>query len=103
MEDRSFPAVLHRAASPGGEDVVRSAARLAAQLGVDWTAVYVETPTLQRLPAQERERILRTVKLAQDFGARTAILSGGDAAAVIVDYARTHNCSKVVARTQPRA
>ncbi len=29
---------------PGGEDLVRSAARLAAQLGVDWTAAYVETP-----------------------------------------------------------
>jgi len=81
---------------PGGEDVVRSAARLAAQLGVDWAAVYVETRALQRLRAQERERILRTVKLAQDFGARTSVLSGGDAAAEIIEYARTHNCSKLV-------
>jgi two-component system sensor histidine kinase KdpD len=81
---------------PGGEDVVRSAARLATQLGVDWTAVYVETRTLQRLPAQERERILRTVKLAQEFGAQTSVLSGGDAAAEIVEYARMHNCSKLV-------
>ncbi len=81
---------------PGGEDVVRSAARLAAQLGVVWTAVYVETRTLQRLPVQERERILRTVKLAQEFGARTSILSGGDAAAEVVEFARTHNCSKLV-------
>ncbi len=80
----------------GGEDVVRSAARLAAQLGVDWTAVYVETPVLQRLPTSERERILRTVKLAQEFGAHTSILSGSDAAAEAVEYARTHNCSKLV-------
>jgi two-component system, OmpR family, sensor histidine kinase KdpD len=80
----------------GGEDVVRSAARLAVQLGVDWTAVYVETRMLQRLPVQERERILRTVKLAQEFGARTSVLSGGDAAGEIVEYARTHNCSKLV-------
>ena len=56
---------------PGSDDVVRSAARLASQLGVDWSAVYVETPGLQRLPAAERERILRTVKLAQEFGAQT--------------------------------
>jgi hypothetical protein len=55
--------------------LVRSAARLATQLGVEWTAVYVETPGLQRLPTPERERILRTVKLAQDLGARTAILA----------------------------
>jgi len=79
-----------------GDGVVRNAARFAAQLGVEWTAVYVETPRLQRLPAATRERILRTLKLAQDLGARTAVLSGVDVAQVILDYARTHNSSKVV-------
>ena len=34
--------------------------RLAKQLDAPWTAVYVETPRLQRLPAQERGRILKT-------------------------------------------
>ena len=81
---------------PGGKGVIRNAARLASQLGVDWMAVYVETPRLQRLPAQAREGILRTLKLAQDMGARTAVLSGADPAAVLVDYARSHNCSKLV-------
>src|SRR5262245_15043764 len=79
-----------------GDDVVRSAARLASQLGIDWTAVYVETPSLQRLPARRRERILQTVKLAQELGASTAILAGDDPAALIVDYARTHNSSKIL-------
>ena len=81
---------------PGSDYLVRSAARLATQLGVEWTAVYVETPALQRLAAPERERILRTVKLAQELGAKTAILSGEDPAALVVEYARTHNCSKVI-------
>jgi two-component system sensor histidine kinase KdpD len=80
----------------GGDDVVRSAARLATQLEVEWTAVYVETPRLQRLPPAERERILKTVKLAQEFGARTAILAGSEPAAVVIEYARAHNCSKLV-------
>ncbi len=80
----------------GGDDTVRSAARLATQLGVGWTAAYVETPALQRLPTRERERILMTVKLAQEFGATTAILAGADAAVEVVEYARTHNCSKLV-------
>ena len=80
----------------GADHVVRSTARLAGQLGVEWTAVYVETPALQRLPTGDRERILRTLKLAQDLGARTAILSGEHPARSIVDYARTHNCSKVI-------
>ena len=81
---------------PGDENVVRNAARLAGQLGIEWTAVYVETPSLQRLPNIERQRILLAVKLAQDFGATTAILAGGDPAAQIVQYAREHNCSKVL-------
>jgi two-component system sensor histidine kinase KdpD len=81
---------------PGGDDVVRNAARLASQLGVDWTAVYVETPALQRLAAHERERILHTVKLAQDFGAKTAILAGSEPAVEVVEFARQHNCSKVI-------
>ena len=79
-----------------GEHLVRSAARLATQLGVEWTCAYVETPALQRLPASERERILRTVKLGQDLGARTTILASGDAARALADYARKHNCAKLV-------
>jgi len=87
---------------PGGEHVVRSAARLATQLNVDWTAVYVETPALQRLPSGRRERILRTLKLAQDLGANTAILSGSDAPPAIVEYARNHNISKLIFGRSPR-
>jgi len=81
---------------PGGERVVRSAARLATQLNVDWTAVYVETPTLQRLSSARRERILKMVKLAQDLGATTAILSGNDAPSAVIEYAREHNISKLI-------
>ncbi len=88
---------------PGGEHLVRSAARLANQLAIEWTAAYVETPKLQRLPPPERERILTTLKLAQDLGAKTAVLSGNDAAASIVEYAHIHNCSKLlVGRAHPK-
>ena len=59
----------------GAEHIVRSAARLAGQLDEKWTAVYVETPRLQRLPNDERARILKVVSLAQELGANTAIQS----------------------------
>ena len=82
---------------PGGhaEQVVRSAARLAGQMSTAWHAVYVETPGLQRLAAPAREAILEALKLAQDLGATTAVLSGADVAATAVDYARNHNLSKI--------
>jgi two-component system sensor histidine kinase KdpD len=80
---------------PGCDHVVRSTARLAGQLGTDWHAIYIETPALQRLPARQREQILKTLKLAQDLGAVTAVLSGNDIAETAVDYARSHNLSKI--------
>ncbi len=79
-----------------GEHVVRSAARLAQQLAVAWHAVYVETPALQRLPDAQRERILRTVKLAGELGATTAVLSAQGVATALVEHARHHNLSKLL-------
>ncbi|MCX7077933.1 MAG: two-component system sensor histidine kinase KdpD [Pseudomonas sp.] len=80
----------------GTEKTVRSTARLAAQLNVPWHAVYVETPTLQRLPEVARRRVLRTLKLAQEMGAQISTLAGQDVAETLVKYARQHNLSKVV-------
>jgi two-component system sensor histidine kinase KdpD len=80
----------------GSEHVVRSAARLAKQLDAEWTAVYVETPRLQRMPAAERSRILSVVSLAEELGARTAILTGTDVCQAVVDYARDQNIATVI-------
>jgi two-component system sensor histidine kinase KdpD len=80
---------------PECDHVVRSTARLAGQLGTGWHAIYIETPALQYLPAAQREQILKTLKLAQDLGATTAVLSGSDIALTAVEYARSHNLSKI--------
>ncbi|WP_109478551.1 DUF4118 domain-containing protein [Paraburkholderia sp. C35] len=84
---------------PGAEAplLVRAAARLAASLKADWIAVYVETPRLQRLSDQRRERTLDALKLAAELGAETATLAGGDAVSTLIGYARVRNVSKLVA------
>jgi two-component system sensor histidine kinase KdpD len=88
---------------PGAEHVVRSAARLANHLDAEWTAVYVETPKLQRLPREERARILKVVSLAEELGAKTAILTGARPSEAIGEYARDQNISTVVVgRGSPR-
>ncbi len=88
----------------GDDHVVRSAARLSQQLAVAWHAVYVETPALQRLSNVRRERILQTVKLAQELGATTAVLSAQNVPAALVEHARHHNLSKVVmGHNEPRS
>src|ERR1700686_2667887 len=85
----------------GAERVVRAAARLAGQLSAEWHAVYVETPGLQRLPAARREKILATLTLAKDLGATTAVIADADVAMSVIDYARSHNLSKLVIGRDP--
>ena len=80
----------------GIDHIIRSTARMASQLNAEWHVIYVETPELQRLASEERERILKSLKMAGDLGARTAVLSGSDIAHTIVDYARSQNFSKIV-------
>ena len=80
----------------GGEHIVRSAALLAQQLAVSWHAVYVETPALQRLPNDKRERILRAVKLAEDLGATASVLPSASVAEAVIEHARQYNLSKIV-------
>lgn len=82
--------------SDGEDKLVRSAARLADKLDAPWHAIYIETPQLQRLSSQHRQRILKTLKLAQDMGAETATLPGSDVAETVSQYARNHNLAKIL-------
>lgn len=79
-----------------GETLVRAARRLTSSLRAEWTAVYVETPATQRLPAAKRERVLSALRLAEQLGARTASLSGQDLVATLVDYVRSQNATKLI-------
>ena len=83
------------------ERVVRAAALLASQLNTDWHAIYVETPGLQRLAPEKREKILATLNLAQELGATTAVIADAGIAESIIEYARKHNLSKLVIGRDP--
>ena len=89
-------ALLVCVGSDDGPGLVRAAARLAEALHARWHAVYVETPTLQRLPEARRGGILKVLQLARDLGAHTAVLSDPEPAAAVHDYARTHNLNRVL-------
>lgn len=81
---------------PDAAQTVRTAARLAGQLSVNWHAAYVETPPLQRLPAVERDRILAVLVLAEELGASTAVLTGDQIALALAAQAQRLNCATVV-------
>jgi len=76
--------------------LVRSASRMANALHAQWLAVYVETPKLVRLPQAARDRILRTLRLAEELGAETENLSGESVAATLIEFARRNNVSRII-------
>ncbi|MDT7517677.1 DUF4118 domain-containing protein [Rhodoferax sp. TBRC 17660] len=80
----------------GAEHAVRTAARLAGQLNVRWHGAYVETPALQRLPARDRDRTLAVLKLAEELGGKTAVLTGDQIAPTLLQHAQELNCATLV-------
>lgn len=88
---------------PEAERLVRVAARLAHSLKSDWLAVYVETPRLQRLSDAQRDRVLKTLRLAETLGAETTTLSGTEVAQTLLTYARSRNVSKIVVGKSTRS
>jgi two-component system sensor histidine kinase KdpD len=81
---------------PGGDLLVRNAARLAQSQNVRWHAVYVEAPGVGRLSRAQRAEILRVLRLATELGAETATLSAQDVAPALAAYARRHNLRRLV-------
>jgi two-component system sensor histidine kinase KdpD len=80
-----------------GERLVRSARRLADELGAEWSAIHIETVEGRRAPEDMQARVARTLRLAEDLGARVVTIPGQTVAATVLEYARTHNVTKIIA------
>jgi two-component system sensor histidine kinase KdpD len=82
--------------SPLAARLVRAARRMAARLRAEWLVVYVETPAHLRLPEADRDRVVQTLRLAEQLGAETVTLSGQKVSEELLTYAQTRNVSKIV-------
>src|SRR5436309_1371521 len=82
--------------SPLSARLVRAGRRLAAQLEAPWVVVYVETPAHRKLGADDRARVLETLRLADSLRAGTVTLTGARMSDEILAYARSRNVSKIV-------
>jgi two-component system sensor histidine kinase KdpD len=82
--------------NPLAERLIRAGKRLATGLHADWIVVYVETPELQRLPAERRDAVLRMLRLAEQLGAETVTLSAPEMSEAIIQFANQRNVTKIV-------
>jgi two-component system, OmpR family, sensor histidine kinase KdpD len=82
--------------SPLAEKLIRTTRRLADELNAEWVALYVEIASKPENNPANRERIGRTLQLAEELGAKSITRAGRSIHEVVLDYARKHNITKVV-------
>jgi len=90
--------------APQSANLVRAARRMAARLRAPWIAMSVESPTFDRLPAADRERVAAHLALAEKLGAETIVVRGESVRDEILNVARQRNVSRIVVGrpTHPR-
>ena len=84
-------------ASPLSEKLIRAARRLAGEMNAEWFALNVETLASARLSVAQRDRLAANLHLAESLGAKTISLPGNSVVEVVIEYARTHNVTKIIA------
>jgi len=82
--------------TPYSARLVRAAKREAEHLGAEWIAAYVETPAQLRLPAETRHQVVRTLRLAEELGAKTVTLTGPRMSEALLAYARDRNVTRII-------
>jgi two-component system sensor histidine kinase KdpD len=82
--------------NPLAEKLVRTTRRLADELKAEWVAAYVEIASKPENNPANRERIGRTLQLAEELGAKSITLAGRSIHEAVLDYARRNNITKVV-------
>ncbi len=82
--------------SPAGERLVRTGRRLATGLDAEWIALHVETAEDTRYTEEDRGRLARLLRLAEELGAKVVTLPGARVAEEVIQYARTHNITKII-------
>jgi two-component system sensor histidine kinase KdpD len=83
-------------ASPNSRRLIRATLRLATSLRCEWITVYVQTPEHEKLPPDQKARIIDTLRLAERLGSETAVITGQNVSEELLTYARDRNVTKIV-------
>ncbi len=82
--------------SPFSAQLIRTARRMAEGFQAEWLAVYVETPRRQPAGEEEKDRLAKNLRLAEELGAETINITGNDVALELLELARKRNVSQII-------
>jgi two-component system, OmpR family, sensor histidine kinase KdpD len=88
----------------GSEELLRKAARAAAQMNAEWYALHVETPneSVQKISTTDFRTLLNNINLAADLGAEIVWLKSPDVIKALLEFAREKKTTRIiVGRTHP--
>ena len=68
--------------------VIHAASKIAAAFEGTLIALFVETPSYQLMPEDDRKRLRSNMNLAEKLGARVETVTGDDVPYQIAEYAR---------------
>jgi two-component system sensor histidine kinase KdpD len=82
----------------GSEDLLRKAARTAAQMNAEWYAVHIETPdeSVQKISTSNFRALLDNINLAAALGGEVVWLKAPDVIKALTDFAREKNITRIV-------
>ncbi|HWF76953.1 MAG TPA: sensor histidine kinase KdpD, partial [Caulobacteraceae bacterium] len=81
---------------PMADHLVRSGRRLAEMMDATWTVAHVERPGRAPPSALALGRINDAMKLAEQLGGATIVLTGDDIVGVVADYCAKNNVTQLV-------
>jgi len=78
------------------ERLIRHAARLASSLHSQWYVVHVDTPRGLNRSFNNKQKVLEALRLADDLGAKTEIISAITVAEGLTSYAHQFNIGRII-------
>jgi two-component system, OmpR family, sensor histidine kinase KdpD len=82
--------------SPLSPRLVRGTRRMADRRHAEWMAVYVEPAQHHRLSDADRDRVSRTLQLAEQLGGEAVTIPGEDVVEDLIKYAQSRNVTEIV-------
>jgi two-component system sensor histidine kinase KdpD len=83
--------------SPGSERLIRATKRMAEAARSPWAAATVEVIAAPPLARKDAERIEAHLRLVEQLGGEVVRLRAPRVAAAVLDYARAHNVTRIIA------
>jgi two-component system, OmpR family, sensor histidine kinase KdpD len=81
---------------PLDDQLIRAGQRLAKELNAGWLTVYVETPESLGFSQRKYNRVISSLRLAEELGAKVVKITGRTVPETIVDYALKQNVTKII-------